>query len=180
MVIQWRTFKLVDLGWYTLGNLHALWCVGAVCDAIQRCVWFMSNFHGLYCETIFKIPLMKSSRWPSGLIKIQLPLNLNKRDTEICNSGVLSTNLTIGCGNKVMGVVRTKFRGVEICENLACWKRVNIPRDLLRHVPRGLVITHDRRVQLTLHISGRLCPTKSPFEGNNRQRRHSPYKKWCN
>jgi hypothetical protein len=88
------------------------------------------------------------------------------KDTEICNSRALYTNLKIGCGNKGMGVVRAKFLGVEISDTLAwrkriniplgveisdalAWrKRINIPLDLLRHVVmRGLVFTHNRLVQ---------------------------------
>jgi len=87
---------------------------------------------------------MKSSRCPNGLIKIQFPFNFDKRDAEVCNSRVSTMNLTIGCGNKFMGVVRAKSLGVEICDNLAWRKRVNIPPDSQRLVvPRGLDITHD-------------------------------------
>jgi len=45
---------------------------------------------------------------------MKLSLNFDKRDTETCNSRVLYTNLTLGCGNKVRGVARAKFLGVEI------------------------------------------------------------------
>ena len=128
-----------------MSNLHALWCVGSVCVAIRGCLWFLFNFYGSYCLTICKIPFIKSSRWPSGLIKTKLSLDFDKRDSEICNS-ILYANLTVGCGNKVMVVVRAKFLGVDICDNVAWRKRVNIPPDLLHHMPLGLVVTHNTRI----------------------------------
>jgi len=124
---------------------------------------------------------MKSSRWPNGLIKIKFLLNFDKRDTEICNSRVLYTNLTIGCGNKVMEVVTVKFLGVENCDNLAWRKRVNMPSDLLRHVlPRCSVIPHNRRVQLTCIFPFHYVSQSHRLRETQQTRRYSPYKKWYN